>query len=140
MSDVAIGYPTVLEISDTAVGNIISISGANQTREMVDKSTMDSTSKFREKIPGMLDAGDMTIEVNYDGAATGTANDLNNALVSTATALLVEMIFTDPDAATSEWQCYGQVTGVGFAAAYDDKVTQSVTISFTGVPTFTKVA
>ena len=44
----------------------------------------------------------------------------------------------DNPAATTDswWQSVGFVTGLGFAIPFDDKVTQSLTIKASGVPTF----
>lgn len=143
MSDGIHGHGTTLEIStDTTtnnystIGNVISISGPNQARDVVDISTMDSTNKWREKIPAMIDAGEATIEVNYDGTAAGSANGLQALLV--ATTGLVRIRF--PDHATvasqSSWVCQGVLTGLGWATPFDDKVTQSISVAFTGSATY----
>lgn len=137
MSDGQHGHGTVLSIGGTTIGNIMSITGPNQTRDSLDISTMDSTSKFREFIPGMLDAGEVTIEVNYDSAAGQTANDLNDALTQTASTIIITF---PPAGATSSFSCSGFVTALGFASPFDDKITQPVTIKFTGVPTYTDAA
>ncbi len=62
MSDGTIGFGASLVVCDTTafttvttVGNIQSITGPGQTRDSVDYSTMSSTSKFREFLPGMWD-------------------------------------------------------------------------------------
>ncbi len=135
MSDGQHGHGTTLTGGSTGlIGNVISMSGPSQVRDSLDISTMDSTSKFREFISGMIDAGEVTFDVNYDGAAGGTANDLNTAL----TAATETWTIAFPD--TSTWACSGFITGLGFADPFDDKITQSVTIKFTGVPTYTDVA
>lgn len=134
MSDAAHGHGAVLSIGGTTIGNIISITGPSQTRDSIDISTMDSASKFREFIPGMLDGGEATFDVNYDGASGATANDLNDALTQTASTIVITL---PPTNATSSWSSSGFVTALGFAVPFDDKVTQPVTIKFSGVPTFT---
>ena len=135
MSDGTHGHGTTLIGGSTGtIANVISISGPNQTRDSIDISTMDSSSKFREFISGMLDAGEITFEVNYDGSAAGTGNDLNTALTAAAETWTI----TFPD--TSTWACSGFITALSFGDPYDDKMTQSVTIKFSGVPTFTDVA
>jgi predicted secreted protein len=140
MSDGIHGHGASLNFSDgtntTAVGNIISISGPNQARDAIDISTMDSTSKWREKIPGMLDAGECTLEVNYDGTAAGVGNFLSAQMTATQQTWTMTLNGT----ATSSWACVGFMTGLGFAVPYDDKVTQSVSLAFTGVPTYTDEA
>ena len=134
MSDGTHGHGTSLSCGGTAVGNIISLSGPDQSRDSIDISTMDSTSKWREFIPGMIDAGEVTLDLNYDGSAAGTANLLAAHLTSTAETWLV----TFPD--TSTWSSSGFMTALGHAIPFDDKITQSVTVKFTGSPTYTDVA
>jgi len=132
--------PTSATATTTAIGNIISIGGPDESRDSIDKSTMDSTSKWREYISGMLDAGEVTFDVNYDGAAAGTANDLNTLATSTS-VYEVKVIVNDHTTAAnrSTFKCNGFITALGHAIPFDDKITQSVGIKFTGVPTFTDI-
>jgi predicted secreted protein len=135
MSDGCHGHGAVLTIAATTIGNIISVSGPEQSRDAVDKSTMDSTNKFREFIPGMADGGEISFDVNYDGAAGATANDLHNAFTATAAQAIVVQI--NNGGTTSSWAVSGFVTGLGYAIPHDEKVTQSVTIKAAGEPTYT---
>ncbi len=137
MSDGTHGHGTVLAIGATTIGNIISITGPGQARDSIDISTMDSTSKFREFIPGMLDAGEATFDVNYDPASGQTANDLNTLLTASAETITITF---PPSGGTSSWVCSGFITGLGFAVPFDDKITQPITIKFSGVPTYTDAA
>jgi len=135
MSDGTHGHGTTLAgaVAGT-IGNIISVSGPDQSKDSIDISTMDSTNKWREFIPGMLDAGEVSFDVNYDGSASGNADALNTALTAAADTWTI----TFPD--TSTWACSGFITGLGHAIPFDDKITQSVTIKFSGTPTYTDVA
>jgi len=135
MSDGIHGHGTSLKVSAntqvttvTTIGNIISISGPNQSRDSIDISTMDSTNKFREFIPGMLDSGEITFELNYDGTALGTAHALQ--LLKTNTAQYWHITFPDHTTETSKSDiyCLGFITALGHAIPFDDKVTQSVTV------------
>ncbi len=149
-------YATLLTnpTSFTAIGNVISITGPSQTRDAIDFSTMDSTSKFREFLPGMLDAGEITFDVNYDGSAAGNAtilggtNATTGLLKNTNTALTYYLIFNDNGTHTtavsnivfhSHWFAKGLMTALGHAIPFDDKITQSVTIKLTGVPTYVDI-
>jgi len=135
MSDGTHGHgATLAGASVGTIGNIISVSGPDQSRDSIDISTMDSTNKWREFIPGMIDAGEVTFDVNYDGSAAGNANVLSGALDDAAEVWTI----TFPD--TSTWACSGFVTGLGHAIPFDDKITQSVSIKFSGSPTYTDVA
>ena len=69
MSDGTHGHGTTLAGATAGtVGNVTNLSNS-QTRDSIDISTMDSTSKFREFIAGMADAGELTFTINYDGDA-----------------------------------------------------------------------
>lgn len=116
------------------VGSIISMSVDGMTRDSIDKSTMDSTNKFREFISGMADAGEITVEINYNGASGASANDLNTAF---QLGDAEEWTFTLPD--TSKVVAQGFITNLGIAVPFDDKITQSFTIKLTGVPVYTDV-
>ncbi len=116
------------------VGSIISMSVDGQTRDPIDISTMDSTNKFREFISGMADAGEITVEINYNGASGASANDLQTAY---ALGSAEEWTFTMPD--TSKLVVQGFITSLGIAVPFDDKITQSFTIKLTGVPVYTDV-
>jgi len=123
------GHSTTLSIGATAIGQILSISGPNQTRDAIDISNMGSTSKWKEYIPGMLDAGECTLDVVYDG--TSVASSLSSLLTATANTITI----TFPDSGT--WAASGFITSLGHSIPYEDKVTQSVGIKFTGASTAT---
>ncbi len=121
----------------STLGNVQSISGPNQSKNPIDISTMDSTSKYREKISGMLDAGEITFDMNYEGVT-------NAALVETLlgqTAVWNINISEGTNAATSSnFLVNGFITSLGHEIPFDDKISQSITIKCSGVPTFTDIA
>ena len=135
MSDGTHGHGTTLTGSISGViGNIMNVD-SGKTRDIIDISTMDSTSKAREKIAGMFDAGQLSLTINYDGSAAGVANALHAAFLS-GVAETWTVVYPDGsiDAAS------GIVSALGAASPFDDKITQPLTIDLTGVPTFTDVA
>ena len=136
MSDGTHGHGTTLAGGTAGtIGNIINLAIAGQTRDPIDKSTMDSINKFREFLAGMADGGEITITANYDGSAAGIANSLN-----TAYQLGAAETWTITLSDTSTWASSGFITNLGMPIPFDDKITQDITIKCTGVPTFTEVA
>lgn len=128
----------------TQVGEIISISGPDQTRDSVDISSMDSASKFREFLPGMADSGEVTFELNYDG--NGTAALLDARYTAVATSWGVNFGDASPTAVTgctatnnSTMVNLGFITALGHAIPFDDKITQSATLKFTGTPNWSAI-
>lgn len=128
-----IGFGVTLTGSTTGtIGQILSLDVGGMKCDFVDMTAADSTSAFRTFLPTILDAGEITFEVNHDGAANGTANDLNTPfLAKTVEAWTV--VFPD----TSIWACSGFITSFGIKNDVEGKVTDSITIKCTGVPVYT---
>ena len=136
MSDAIHGHGADFSIGGTVIGNIIRISGPSYARDPIDISTMDSANKFREFIPGMIDAGEITMDLNFEGASTGGSH----TLIDQITAATAEMKIELNDAGgtqKSTWACNGFITAIGQEIPFEDKVVQSVTVKLTGTPTFT---
>jgi len=129
------GYNITLTGGSTGVvAKIISLSGGGQTRDTIDISDMDSTSNFRELLSGMADAGEISLELTYQGTASGEADSLQTAFAGGTT----ETWTIAYGGTTSSWACPGFITSLGIPGGdYEGKVTQSLTIKFTGVPTYT---
>lgn len=127
------GHGTTLSSASLGgIADIISISGPDQTRDAIDISTMDSASKFREFLAGMADAGEVTCELNYASAGGGASEDLQTLFV----AGTVENWTIQIASAAGRWVTSGFISALGAAIPFDDKITQSVTIKFTGIPAF----
>lgn len=128
---------SILKIATVAIGQIESVAGPNMTATAIDISAHDSTSKFREFIAGMKDAGEVTFEVNWDQSNT---THKTNVLQGTAAAGLgaaeqtIEITFAGT--AVHTFSCEGIITAWSLGLPLDDKQLASITIKFSGVPTF----
>lgn len=130
MSDGFVGHGTTLVGSTTGtVGNVISVTVGGRTRDMIDKSTMDSTSMFREFMAGMADEGELTAEVNFDDGAISVA--LNTAFQAATSETWTI------DFGTKTWAITGVISGLDVNDPFDDKITMSITIKATGIGTWT---
>lgn len=123
------GHGSTLSIGGTAVGNITSISGPEISRDPLDISTMDSGTKHREFIPGMIDSGEITAELNYDGTTIATL--LKNQTTASAAAIVITIPDGDGTTNKSTYTGSGFITSLGHAIPFEDKVTQSVGIKLT---------
>jgi predicted secreted protein len=124
------GHGTTLTGSTSGtVGNVLRVGIGGRTRDMIDISTMDSTDKFREFMAGMADAGELTIEMNFDDGAIATAlnSAWENATSETWTVNL----------GIKTWVGTGIISSLDIDDPYDDKITQSMTIKLTGKGTWT---
>jgi len=141
------GYGAVLKLGTagaaysncTTIGNISSISGPNQSRDSIDISTLASTSITKEFIPGMVDPGEITMEVNYNETdalvLTGTTVGINNHYPIAFALAFPDAVFT---AATSVSSFIGSgfITALGHALDTGSKISQSVTLKLTGPLTY----
>ena len=138
MSDGILGYGATLVGSDSgAVGNIVSMNVGPSTVDSVEKTTTESPNACKEYMAGLIDGGELTLTVNYDGSASGIADKLetakNGRTAETWTATLVDGSYT---------QGLGFITNLSGPqyGSPSDKVSQSLTIKFSGLPTFVDVA
>ena len=122
----------------TTLGQITRVSAGPRTRDALDISSMGSTNKAREFIPGMIDNGEMTIDINYEGDSTNSPKLLDPLMTATAYTWKVEL----NDAGTtnkSSFACDGFLTSLLVAEIpFDDKVTATCTVKLTGESTYTE--
>ena len=122
------GHGTTLKwgAGPTSVVEVLSIGGPEQAADVLDVTNMDSATKTAEKIKGMLDAGEISFELNYVKAQAAT---LQGKLGGAAETWLITL----PDAST--YSCSGFISSLGTQIPFDDKITQSCTITLTGAMT-----
>ena len=134
-------YGTTIKIGDdgtsetfTAIAEVKDITPPQMSKDSIEVTSQDSTSGFREFIPGWKDAGEVSFEANWlPNAAThdGTTgllasfnDDLNhNWLIVLPTAVSITLAFT------------GHVTNFEPDLPMEDGAGLSATIKLTGVIT-----
>ena len=141
MADVQ-GHGTVLAYSassnfdsTTAIGVVTNISGPNETADSIEMTDFDSDAA--EFVPGLKDPGEMTLDVKYHETHSGTLRAIEAHSDTTNDPYFFRITMNDHETAgsRSSWACQGMVTSLGHAIPFDDMVTQSVTIKFTGPST-----
>lgn len=136
-----IGHGVTFAIFDTAVSpddyvtlaEVTSITPPSLARDAVEATHTESPEKWREFIPGLKDAGEVTIELNFipDGAAiTKLLALINSDVVSNC-----RIRFNDPSPAIL-WVFNAYLTAIEPEAPIDDKMTASTTWKLTGKPAF----
>lgn len=131
-----IGHGTIVSGSVTGViGEVFGMTGPDQSVDDVETTSFDSANGAKEFIPGLIDAGGGTLQLNYDSAAAGTADALQTAFNAPAVEVWT---FTHTDASVDTVS--GYINALGKATPNGDKVTQSVGFKFTGIVAFTDVA
>lgn len=126
-SDGISGYGTTLSgATNSAVGQLRSISFPSLTVDDIDISNMDSEDAFKEFIPGMIDGGTVEFEAVYEEVATTT-------LFATAKARTAE-VWTITFVDSAIFTFTGYINSLGGSAPYDGEVVMNGAIKITGEP------
>lgn len=123
---------TLAGASTGAIGHLTRIEWDGPRVGVIDCTDSSSTNKWREKIPGLKDAGRLTVDLMF-------AKALWNSIVSAIGGTAETWTMTLPD--TSTLACSGFIVeGPHGGGALEDPVAGSLTIELTGQPTFTPAA
>lgn len=131
-------FGTTLKIggtAGTAVVNVESIEGPEQTVETIDMTAHDSGSAYREIAPTFIDAGEVTLRIQWDpnNATHKNAAGGLRYLLAQRTSSTFAITYPSSPAASDVFTAY--VTAFTPSAPFDDKLTADVTLTLTGAPT-----
>lgn len=119
----------------TTVANVSSISGPGFTSQVEDVTTHSNANPWREKIPTLLDAGELSFEVFFDPSEV-THQEEGTGLMSlflNRQRKRFKIAFPAPNQ-TSYYIFEGYVTNFENAFPVDGVITASCTITLTGEP------
>lgn len=116
-------YETIAEVTN--------ITPPNLARDAVDATHTASEEGWREFIPGLKDAGEVSIELNFVPGSDST--DLLMEAFNAAEPVTCKITF--PDSPATEWTFAAIMTGFETEAPVDDKMTATATFKLTGKPT-----
>lgn len=140
-TNAAIGFGTAFKRGDgadpevfTAIAEVTAINGFAMSKDTVDASHMTSTNRYREFISGLRDAGEVSIEINFDPDGTDIANAFTDFNANVARNY--QIVWAD----TSEFEFSGICTGVETGAPVDDKMSATLTYKITGQPALTQAS
>jgi predicted secreted protein len=111
----------------TTIAEVLKINGSGGKSDLADVTNMDSPSSFREKLPTLLDSGDVSFDVNWiPGNTTQTqlTTDFNNQ------TLLYWKILLPNGTNGLTFQAY--VTDKNFDLPIDKQGTKSLKLTITG--------
>jgi hypothetical protein len=109
-----------------AIAEVRSFSGPGGTSAIIDATTLSSTGK--EKVPGLADEGQISLELNFAPGDTG-----QQAMIADRAGQLKKnyrITFSDANNATATFAAY--VTGFTVAGGVDALTTATVTFEVTG--------
>lgn len=120
----------------TIMGEVTAITPPGWSRDTVEATHEQSPGAHREFIAGLADAGEVSMDINYvPGGLSAAALEAEKAL--TGPSALINRRITFPDGSYVTFAAI--LTGVETDAPLDDKMSASVTLKVSGVPTFTQV-
>lgn len=113
------------------VGEATSISGPGMERETIDVTSHDSPERFREWVGGLIDAGEVTFEVNWDPAIhVPLIDDFQDPLPRN-----YRIVFPSPPDGQFDFAAF--ITGMDHEFPHDDKMSADFTFKISGKPVFT---
>lgn len=135
-------FGTLLQIGDgatptegfTTVAEVLDIGGPGLALGLTDGTHHGSPGGWIEKIPTLLDAGEVSFDIQYDpvgathDASTGLINDMENKTLRN-----FQLVF--PDTGTTTWSFSAYVAGFEPSAPVEGKLTASVMLDISGQPT-----
>lgn len=127
------GYGAIASWGGTAIPEVVSITGPGITRDAIDVSHLQSTSMVREFIAGIIDAGEVSLEINLLPDDTQQALLFASMISTVASCAKQALVVTLTDATPQTITMAGAViTGWETGAAIDDKLTATVTFKASG--------
>lgn len=128
-------FGTQYKIGGTAVAEVTSISGPGLSADVIDMTSHDSTTGYREFVQGLKDGGEVSFDIIYVPAGVTHKNASGGLLWYYEQGGTAQHSIVFPDSATTTWTFDAFVTNFEVGAPIDDKLSASVTIKVTGKPT-----
>ena len=129
-----LGFGTTFSWGGQAVALLTAINGIELTADMVEVTNHQSANGYKEFLPGLLDAGEVSLEGNFDYTDTtgqqAMITDFNSKTSRTA-------VITFPSATGTTWTFTGYISSVKIGdAPVDGVIPFTASIKPTGKPTF----
>jgi len=135
------GFGSVLKVTivstPTAIGDVVSIDGPSMSADMIDITAMDDATKFRSFMPGLIDGGELSFEIQMN-PTNATQQYIQDSLAQggIASTGAVEVFSLEwNDGSSTSWDFSGYFKSIGPAAPLDGIVTQTVTVQVSGAVT-----
>lgn len=133
-------FGTMLERSDmagsptfTAIARVTNFKGPTMKRNTVDVSAHDDDDNYMQFIGTLVDAGEISLDVNYDPSS-------HDALVADFADTVARNYKLTYPAGASEWAFGAFLTGFDSQSPVDGKLAATLVLKITGNPTITTPA
>jgi len=126
-----LGFGSSITFSSGFCAQITDVKIGGLSREAVDVTNFGSTGGYKEFIPStLIDSGELEVELIYD-------NDTAPPITGAVETITVTFPLKGSETAAATVACSGFLTDSEESIPMDDKLSQSVTIKFTGARTYT---
>lgn len=144
MSNAISAFGTLLKMGDGAspevfstIAEIRTIGGPSFKADVLDATVHNTATPWREFISGLLDGGDIQMEVNFiPTGATHTAATAGGLLHAFRNRTQANYQLVFPDSGNTTWTVPMIVTGFQMSANPAEILSASVTFKVNGAPTF----
>lgn len=127
----SLGFGTSITFQSGFFAAIKDVKHSGISRESVDVTNFGSTNGWKEFIPSQLkDAGELEVELLYD-------TDLEPPIDQAAETVTITFPLKSGETTAAKIQCSAFMTSAEAGVPMEDAMTQSVTLKFTGEPTYT---
>lgn len=123
-------FGTSLKRIATVIGQVTNIGGPSESMDTLDVTSHDSAGAWREFVGGLLDAGEVSVDLVFDPDNAGQIS-VRNDLVG---RVPVSYVITFPDVSPATVTFNALVTGFEPDAPVDGDLSASVTLKATGAP------
>jgi hypothetical protein len=126
-----LGFGSSITFSSGFCAAITDVKIGGLSREAVDVTSFASAGGYKEFIPSsLIDAGSLDVELNYD-------NDVAPPIAGAVETITVTFPLKTGESTAANISCSGFMTDSEESVPMDDKLSQSITIKFTGARTYT---
>ena len=116
---------------------VTNISGLDSDVETIDVTSHDSSGSYREKVASFIDAGQVTLDVNFEPSEATHRATTGGILYLRDQRMTVPWVVTFPGTPVHSVAFQAFVKSAPFDAPFDDKLSMSVTLEVSGSATWT---
>jgi hypothetical protein len=119
----------------TDVGNLTDVGDLTLSRENKEVTAHTATGKFKQKHPGLREAGDITFKVNFD-PSLGTHDEVTGFMAQFNDDDIHNYRILYPQSTTEGWAFAGFITKIAIKSPLDGTLEGEITITPTGKPVY----
>lgn len=121
----------------TALGEVISMNGVGMQSSVTELTHLTSDDRAKEKIPGLMDGGQLNLKVNYTEAGMGVLTGTLMPLATAESTVWERLAWVVQFPSGGQWFFKGFLANLPFDVPEDNRITVDMTVEISGRPEFT---